>query len=152
MNTKLLQKHIDVALNSIVVIPLKEDGSNAKDFFVADVVGNKKFAQNFGGYPRSEIAEINECTNLEVQKSLLNALTDYRDRADSQNAGLSDIQIAMGHRSKYQQTPSEMQDWIETKLQESYDARVAQLQALRAQSEKDSTIKFNANDKPNEQS
>ena len=88
MNTKLLKKHIDVSLDAIVVVPLKEDGSNAKDFFVADVVGNKKFAQNFGGYPRSEIAEINECTNIEVQKNLLNALTDYRAGADGQNAGL----------------------------------------------------------------
>ena len=152
MNTKLLKKHIDVSLDAIVVVPLKEDGSNAKDFFVADVVGNKKFAQNFGGYPRSEIAEINECTNIEVQKNLLNALTDYRAGADGQNVGLSDIQIAMGHRSKYQQTPCEMQDWIESQLQKSYEARVAKLNSLRAQSEAGDKIKFNANDKPNEQS
>lgn len=150
MNTKLLQNHIDVALEAIVVEPLKEDGSNAGDFFVADIVGNKKFAQNFGGYPRSEIAEINECTNLEMQKSLLNALTDYRSGADGQNAGLSDVQIAMGHRSKYQQAPSEMQDWIETQLQNSYDARVAQLNALRARTAPKENIKFDLNDTPNE--
>ena len=150
MNTKLLKKHIDGALTAIVVEPLKEDGSNAKDFFVADVVGNKRFAQNFGGYPRSEIAEINEATNIEVQKSLLNALTDYRSGADNQNVGLSDVQIAMGHRSKYQQAPSEMQDWIETQLQHSYDARVAKLNALRAQAAAKDNIKFNKTDTPNE--
>ena len=72
MNLELMQKHIDAALTSIDgnIEYMEKDGSNANRFFCADVVSNRKFAQNYGGYPRSEIAEINDQANLEIQKSM----------------------------------------------------------------------------------
>lgn len=135
MNSKLLKKHIDSSLEVIVVPTLQADGSNVKDFFTADVVGNKRFAQNFGGYPRSEIAEINDAVSLEMQKSLLNQLEDYRYMADGQNAGLSDVELSMSHRSKYCQAPSEQQDWLVEQIQ-IHNARIfAAAAAKKAQSD-----------------
>ena len=52
MNYKELQKHIDATIH-VEVPTLAADGSNAYDFFCADVIGGKKFAVNHGGYPRS---------------------------------------------------------------------------------------------------
>lgn len=48
MNLKKLKNHVSGALDSIQIQILDQDGSNAVDFFCADVVGGKKFAQNFG--------------------------------------------------------------------------------------------------------
>ena len=59
MDNILLQKHIDA--NLLVGSPkLEKDNSNIRDFYCADVVGDRRFAQNYGGYPRSDIAEINK--------------------------------------------------------------------------------------------
>lgn len=118
MNYKLLQIHIDNAVAEMVkcVPEFKKDGSNSQDFFCADVVGARKFVQNHGGYPRSEIAEINAQTNLQAQMALLQSLEDYSPKTNP-NAGLTDAQIALSHRSKYQQSPSEMQDWLEGQIQ-----------------------------------
>lgn len=139
MNLDLLKKHINSSLEVIDVPTLQPDGSNATDFFTADVVGNKRFAQNFGGYPRSEIAEINDAVSLEVQKSLLNQIDDYRHVADGQNAGLSDVELAMSHRSKYCQAPSEQQDWLVEQMQ----IRDAKLAVMRAEAEKVRTAQPN---------
>ena len=118
MNYELLQKRIDTALSDMVkCIPeFKKDGSNVQDFFCADVVGARKFVQNHGGYPRSEIAEINAQTNLQAQMALLQTLEDYSPKTNP-NAGLTDAQISLSHRSKYQQAPSEMQTWLEGQIQ-----------------------------------
>lgn len=109
MNYKLLSEHID---SNVQFVPkkLESDGSNAFDFYSSDVVGNKRFAQNFGGYPRSEIAEINDQMTLQAQKNLLEQLEDYSSL--NKPAGLSDVELSLGHKSKYMQTPSEMQSWL----------------------------------------
>lgn len=112
MNLKLIQEHVVAQLATVPKHELKADGSNAQAFFIADVVGNRRFAQNFGGYPRSEIAEINNAASLEQQKLLLAQLNDYRSAADSQNAGLADREIMLSHKSKYMQTASELQDYL----------------------------------------
>lgn len=119
MDYRLLTEHI-VSFNDAVVVSakdnkLKADGSNAKDFFVADVIGNKKFAQNYGGYPRSEIAEINSQTNLEIVKSMLGKIEDYTPSSNP-NAGLSDYEISLSHKSRYQQTATEMQSYLEEQI------------------------------------
>ena len=113
MNYKFLSEHID---SNVRFVPkkLESDGSNAFDFYSSDVVGNKRFAQNFGGYPRSEIAEINDQMTLQAQKNLLEQLEDYSSL--NKSAGLSDVEIALGHKSKYMQTPSEMQSWLMDQL------------------------------------
>ncbi len=137
MNLDLIKKHIDDSISNVIVLKLAADGSNAQDFYSADVVGNKRFAQNFGGYPRSEIAEINAAATLEQQKALLNQLADFRGN-DAQNAGLSDVAISLGHRSKYMQAPSEMQDYLEQQLairdaqRAEYARKVAESQAKKA--------------------
>lgn len=115
MNLKELQSHIDSF--DIQVDILKADGSNAVDFFCADVVGNKRFAQNYGGYPRSEIAEINAAANLEQQKVLLSQLEDYSSSRSNVNAGLSDAEIMLGHKSKYLQTATEVQSYLSEQIQ-----------------------------------
>ena len=122
-----MQKHIDAALQSVDdgIIYLEKDGSNADRFFCADVVANRKFAQNYGGYPRSEIAEINAQANLEIQKSMLAQLADFTNQPNP-TAGMSDAQLMLSHRSKYQQAPSEMQSWLEGQLQ-IRDAQRAQM-------------------------
>lgn len=112
MNLKLIQEHVVAQLATVPKHELKSDGSNSHAFFIADVVGNRRFAQNFGGYPRSEIAEINSAASLEQQKLLLAQLNDYRSAADMQNAGLSDREIMLSHKSKYMQTASELQDYL----------------------------------------
>lgn len=113
MNLELLKSHIENAVTNMVksVPELKKDGSNSQDFFCADVIGGRRFVQNAGGYPRSEIAEINAQANLQAQMNLLQDLEDYSPKSNP-NAGLSDAQIMLSHKSKYQQAPSELQDWL----------------------------------------
>ena len=134
-----MQKHIDAALTSIDdnIEFMEKDGSNANRFFCADVVSNRKFAQNYGGYPRSEIAEINAQANLEIQKSMLAQLVDFTNQPNP-TEGMSDAQLMLSHRSKYQQAPSEMQSWLEGQLQIRDAQRVqaiAQMQAAAAAKE-----------------
>lgn len=117
MNQELLNKHI-VAFNDGIkesLPKLAKDGSNAADFFTADVIGGRKFVQNAGGYPRSEIAEINAAANLQIQADLLSRLADFSDGSNP-NSGLTDAQIMMSHKSKYQQAPNEVQDWLESQI------------------------------------
>lgn len=117
MNQELLNKHI-VAFNDGIkesLPKLAKDGSNAADFFTADVIGGRKFVQNYGGYPRSEIAEINAAANLQIQSDLLSRLTDFSD-GKNPNSGLTDAQIMMSHKSKYQQAPNEIQEWLQGQI------------------------------------
>lgn len=125
MNYKLLKEHINAHLATIVIEPMKADGSNASDFYCADVVGNRKFVQNFGGYPRSEVAELMEAQTLDMQRAILNSMVDFSS-GDNPTAGMSDAEIMLGHKSRYQQAPSEMQAWLEGQLQ-IRDAKRAQL-------------------------
>ena len=88
-----------IAASAVVFLPeLNEDRSNIADFFCADVVGDRRFAQNYGGYPRSDIAEINAQASLQQAQSLLRDLQVFEPSND--NAGLSDAQIMLGHKSE----------------------------------------------------
>lgn len=123
MNLDLLKEHIE-SCDSIELPAFKEDGSNANDFFCVDLPVDREFAQNYGGYPRSDIAIINEQQNLAVQKALLDKLNVITP--DTSNAGRSDAEIMLSHRSKYQQTATEMQSWLQDQLAVR-DAKRAQL-------------------------
>ena len=136
MNQKLLNEHINDALSIIKVPVLAKDGSNAKDFFIVDT--SRKFILNHGGYPRSELAQIFEQENLVAQANLLDQMVDYTPDSNP-TAGLTDVEISLMHRSKYLQTPNEMQTWLDgqilirdAKRQEAYEA------ALKAQQIKQS--------------
>lgn len=132
MNIKELRKHIDANMQ-FEYESLKKDGSNVQKFFCADVVGSRRFAQNYGGYPRSEIAQMNEAASLEEQINLLNSLQDYSPSSNP-NAGLSDAEIMLGHRSKYLQAASEKIAWIESQIEQRDAKRYAEV--MRNQAEK----------------
>lgn len=92
--------------NNVIPNPptLAEDGSNKCDFFVADVLGAERFAQNYGGYPRSDIALINEQNDLRMAEQTLARLQQYPEVPQT---AVSDTEILLAHRSKYCQTASE---------------------------------------------
>lgn len=148
MNYKELLKHIKNTTYADIVKRLAPDGSNAREFFCADVVGGRKFALNYGGYPRSEIAEINEATNVHEQAYLLSQLKDYSPSTNP-NAGKTDAEIMLGHKSKYLQSASEMQSYIESQIA-IRDARAAAAAAASSQKPNDGTIKFDSDDNPTE--
>lgn len=141
MNYDLMQSHIDNSYHSDINIHLKEDNSNISAFFCPDVVGDKRFALNYGGYPRSEIAEINAAADLNQQMSLLSQLTDYSSDSNP-NSGLSDADIMLGHRSKYCQTPSEQVRWFESQIHE----RDLKRAAVESPASEDTKINFDGNE------
>lgn len=146
MNLKKLNSHVSDALKSIKIQVMDKDGSNAVDFFCADVVGSRQFAQNFGGYPRSEIAIINECQNAVLQESLIKQLDDFRASADAQNVGVPDAELMLAHKSKYQQTASEVQQYYYDMLT-IRDSRVAVAEASKAAKKADhGAIEFDKSD------
>lgn len=135
MNQKLLNEHINEALSHIKLLELKKDGSNAFDFFGTDTRG-RKFALNHGGYTRSELAQIFEQENLVAQANLLSQMVDYTPQSNP-TAGLTDVEISLMHKSKYQQTPNEMQTWLDGQLQIRDAKRQAAYEAaLKAQQAK----------------
>ena len=143
MNLELLKEHIKNSTHEDTICPkLCDDGSNVGDFYCADVVGNRRFAQNYGGYPRSEIAEINAATTMQEQMDLLSMLNDYTP-SDNPNAGLSDAEIMLSHKSKYQQCATELQSWIENQIN-IRDARVSDVKKPASSD----TIEFKNDDDP----
>ena len=106
MNLDLVKEKIEAFNASFQPHKMAADGSDARDYYCADVVGNRRFAQNHGGYPRSDIAEINAAADNAQKLALIEQLTDYTPD-NSPTAGMTDQEIALGHRSKYCQMPSE---------------------------------------------
>lgn len=113
MKQSIWNSHIEATIPQFD-FEIKEDKSNISDFFCADVVGNRRFAQNYGGYPRSDIAEINAQTSLSAAENLLRDLQVFD--VDNPNAGLSDAEIMLSHKSKYMQSASEVQGWLENQI------------------------------------
>lgn len=139
MDLELLKAHVASGTHLDICPVLESDGSNVNGFYCADVVGGRRFVQNFAGYPRSEIAEINDAASLEEQISLLSSLQDYSP-SDNPNAGKTDAEIMLGHKSKYIQTPSESVRWLEGQLHD----RSVQREAASSEV----TIKFDNVDVP----
>ena len=143
MNFVLLKEHIVNSTHEATICPkLNDDGSNVSDFYIADVVGNRRFAQNFGGYPRSEIAEINAAASMQEQMNLLSQLNDYSPISNP-NAGLSDAEIMLSHRSKYQQCATELQSWIMNQI----NIRDAKASKVNSESS-EQKIEFDVDDNP----
>lgn len=143
MKYELWNAHIS-GVAEYEVPELKEDRSNLSDFFSADVVGDKRFAQNYGGWPRSDVAEINSQVSLADAETLLRQLTILP--SNDSNVGLSDAQIMLGHKSKYCQTAGEQVSWLESQL-EIRDAQRAQLQR---DSGKQEAIEFDSDSSSND--
>lgn len=114
MNIKKWLEHIK---NNIPVFHtvLADDHSNIKDFFCTDTVGNRSFAQNFGGWPRSEVAEINAQVSMASAENLLRDLQVFP--VETHDAAMNDADIMLGHKSKYCQSPNEVQYWLEEQIQ-----------------------------------
>lgn len=106
---------------------INKDGSNKGDFYGVETLSSQKFAQNYGGYPRSDIALINEQQNLSVAESMLENLPDFGTQ-NNPNQGLSDTEIIKGVQSKYMQSPAEVLPYLEKKIQERND-RLAAIEA-----------------------
>lgn len=105
--------NMDSSVKPLNVPTLKKDGSNKSDFYIADVLGNHGFVLNSAGYPKSDISLIDEQTNIQAAKAMLEGLSA---QPQSLNSGLSDAEISMSHKSKYCQTFSEGQQYIEQQL------------------------------------
>lgn len=104
----------DAFLKSVDSVVPRPDTGNIEDFYCADVVGARSFVQNHGGHPKSDVAAINEAATLELKMNLLNDLQEIP--VDESNSGLSDAEIMLKHKSKYQQTPSELLPWLEQQI------------------------------------
>lgn len=142
MDYSLLQAHIESNVHQDINPKLKEDNSNLSAFFCADVIGAKRFVLNRGGYPMSEIAQINAAADLNQQMNLLQQLEDFTPDSNP-NAGLSDAEIMLGHRSKYCQTASEQIGW----LQDQMYIRASQREAAKmTQQSDDGKINFDGNE------
>ncbi len=123
-----LTKKSQVSYSDYKLPELKEDGSNKSDFFCADVVGNKRFAFNYGGYPRSDLAIINEQSNLQVAKAMLQELP-YGSANGTFDSSIPDQELLLGLKSKYLQTPSEIIGYIESELGRRQSLRAAEQSA-----------------------
>lgn len=119
---------------TIEVPVLERDGSNRSDFFCADVLSGKEFARNYGGYPRSDLAQLREAASIDLQRELASRLVDYGDGGVQIPDGSSsaDLDAAfLSLKSRYQQTPSEVVGYIENQLKVR-DARVAASAAVES--------------------
>lgn len=119
---------------------LKKDGSNRYDFFLPDVIDSHKFTANYAGWPRSDIAAINEQSNLQAAQHMLNQLPQFSDGENT--AGLTDDAIMLSFKSKYMQTSSEMIRYFDEQL------RQAQLKREKALQDKQdsSSVQFDKSD------
>lgn len=130
-------------VKELTIPQLEKDGSNKCDFYVADVLGNRKFAQNYAGFPRSDIALINEQQDIRVAKGLLESLADYSQ--PNINQGRSDAELLLSVRSKYCQTASEQVRYFENEIAKRDSARLA----ASVSDGTGSSIGFNKEDDPN---
>lgn len=105
--------------DAVGVPVLADDNSNLSDFFSVDTIGDKQFSLNYGGYPRSDIALINEMSDLRTAQSALQNL-DTQVVPDV-NVGKSDAEILLQHRSKYCQTAAESIRYHEAMIQLELD-------------------------------
>lgn len=96
-------------------IELNEDKSNVGDFFAADVIAGKSFAQNSAGWVQNDVDRIIRERDESTQQALLQRLQEIPTNghpADADNTAL-----LMSLRSRYSQTASEVTRFIEQQLE-----------------------------------
>lgn len=139
MNYEILRAHIAQTTHADINPVLSKDSKNINAFYSSSApMELKDFMLNYGGYPRNEIAMINDQENEVVAQQMLARLTVIPD-GDNPNAGLSDAEIMLSHRSKYCQTSSEQIEFIDSLL-EKRDSRIAEIQRLKAEEEAKKTV------------
>lgn len=135
-----LTKDSKVTYKKKTLPKLKKDGSNKYDFFLPDVIDSHKFTANYAGWPRSDVAMINEQSNLQVAQHMLNQLQQFPDGENT--VGKTDTEIQLSFKSKYMQTSSEMIRYFDEQL------RLAQLKREKALQDNQisSSVQFNNDD------
>lgn len=96
-------------------IELNEDKSNVGDFFAADVIAGKSFAQNSAGWVQNDVDRVIRERDESTQQALLQRLQELPTNghpADADNTAL-----LMSLRSRYSQTASEVTRFIEQQLE-----------------------------------
>lgn len=104
----------------------KENKSNIKDFYCADVHGGRKFLLNDAGYPMNDVDMILRQQDANVRESLLSQLAEVP--TSGVPADMPNSEVLLGLKSRYQQTPSEMVGFYEKQLEiqaAKYDAAQA---------------------------
>lgn len=92
-----------------------ENQSDPRLFYKpVDEYTSRAFAQNYGGYPRSDVALLNEQTDLTAVNWLLDRLAQRP--GDGVGDDVSDFDLSISHKSKYCQTASEMINHYENLL------------------------------------
>lgn len=105
--------YYNINLHTDVIPAIAVSKENVAAFYsVADIPTQKSFVRNYGGYIRSDIAQIIDEQNQEVAMQLSARLIERPD--DTSDKSVVDILAA--HHSKYAQTPSEMIAFIDNQL------------------------------------
>lgn len=98
-----------------MVLELSADGSNANLFYAACTPAEQKaFCRNEGGWPRNDIDMFINMENQQVAVELLSRLQEIPQKGFPSDEN-PDV-IRMGMMSKYQQSESEVTQWIEQQL------------------------------------
>lgn len=105
-------------------------------FKPVDEYTSQEFARNYGGHPRSDIALLNEQTDMTQVNWLLDKL--QQRPGDGVGPEVSDHELSIAHKSKYCQTASEQIDYYERLLKERDDRELAQMEEkARVEKEKE---------------
>ena len=105
-------------------------------FKPVDEYTSREFARNYGGHPRSDIALLNEQTDMSAVQWLLDKLVNRP--SDGVGPEISDKDLSINHKSRYCQTASEMIDYYEQLLKQRDDRELAQMEEKeRAAKEKE---------------
>ena len=115
-----------------------EEGKSDPHLFYkpVDEYTSRDFARNYGGHPRSDIALLNEQTDLSAVHWLLDKL--QQRPSDGVGPEISDQELSISHKSKYCQSASEMIDYYDNLLKVRDDRELAQMEEKeRAAKEKE---------------
>ena len=121
----------------VEVITWEEGKSDPRLFYKpVDEYTSREFARNFGGHPRSDIALLNDQTDMSAVSWLIDKL--QQRPSDGVGSDISDQELAIAHKSKYCQSASEMIDYYENLLKQRDDRELAQMEEKqRAEKEKE---------------
>lgn len=114
-----------------------EGESDPRAFYKpVDEYTSREFARNYGNHPRSDVALLNEQTDMTAVNWLLDKL--QQRPSDGVGADVSDKELSINHKSRYCQTASEMIDYYEGLLKIRDDRELAQMEEKeRASKEKE---------------
>lgn len=115
----------------------EEGKSNPHAFYKpVDDYTSREFARNYGGHPRSDIALLNDQTDMSAVNWLLDKL--QQRPGDGVGPEISDRELSIAHKSKYCQTAAEMIQYYDDLLRIRDERELEQIQEKdRAAKEKE---------------